>query len=109
MAKKINNLEEFKEYLQGVMRRAKCHAPDVTNVILPLAGWLLSQSHVILIREYNGNPANMLWFWIGEKRYCFYYNHSNWTIELRRDSYKGDIIKEFNNTTPIEEITNFQL
>lgn len=33
------------------------------------------------VREYNGSPANMIWFWVDGNRYDMSYNDSTEQIE----------------------------
>jgi len=100
----INSLQNFQEYAKGVLRRALCHAPNVTDLILPLAGAVLIHGKDINVREYNGKPANMMWFTKGNKRYCFHYDHAQGKIKLFDRSFKGTLIVELDNTTTEKEI-----
>lgn len=100
----INSLQDFQNYGKGVLKRALCHAPNVTDLILPLAGAVLIHGKDINVREYNGKPANMMWFTKGTKRYCFHYDHEHGKIKLFDRSFKGALITELDNKTTNQDI-----
>ena len=45
--------------------------------------------------------------YVGENKYCFAFNHETGNIEVRRTSYKGEVIIEFNNTSTVVEVKQF--
>ena len=101
---KINSLDDFKNYANGVLGRALCHAPNVKDLILPLAGAVIINGKDICVREYNGRPANMIWFTKGTKRYCFHYDHEHETVKLFDRSFKGTMITELDKDTSNQDI-----
>ncbi len=100
MAITIDSLQILQEYLLGVLERADHHAGNVEGVALTLAGAIIWKSTKdIEVREYRGETANMIWFWVGERRYAMLYNHSDATIELRERTFKGALISSFDDST----------
>ena len=82
------------------MERADDHAGQIEGVALALLGavvWLSTGQ--ISVREYAGNPANIIWFFVGKERYALVYNHQNFKIELRKRAQSGNTIAAFNNST----------
>lgn len=56
-------IDQLQSYLNGVMTRADDHANAVNGVSLALLGavvWRVDGD--VEVREYNGKPANMIWF-----------------------------------------------
>ncbi len=107
MAISINSIEILQTYLKGVLLRAEHHAGNVEGVALTLAGAIIWKSTgEIEVREYAGSPANIIWFWVNDKRYAMTYNHSNEEIELKSRTQSGDIIATFDNDSKYSEIIN---
>ncbi|OWP79045.1 hypothetical protein [Flavobacterium oreochromis] len=105
MAIEIDSINSLQNYLNGVMNRADHHAKEVEGVSLALLGAIIWRADgEILVREYNGNPANMIWFHIQNNKYVMTYNHNNQTIELKERTHTGTVITSFNNSTTYEEI-----
>ncbi|WP_321290146.1 hypothetical protein [uncultured Sunxiuqinia sp.] len=105
MAISINSLETLQQYLSGVLNRAGHHAGNVEGVSLALLGAIIWKSDgEIEVREYNGSPANMLWFWVGKNRYAISYNHQTEQIELKERTHKGGVLYSFDNSTTYQEL-----
>ena len=105
MAISINSIETLQHYLSGVLDRAEHHAGNVEGVSLALLGAIIWKSDgEIEVREYNGRPANMLWFWVGQNRYAMTYNHQTGQIELKERTHKGGVLHSFDNSTTYREI-----
>jgi hypothetical protein len=105
MAITINSLAILQEYLLGVLERADHHAGNVEGVALTLAGAIIWKStRDIEVREYKGETANMIWFWVDENRYAMLYNHSTETIELRKRTFKGSLVDSFDNSSGYSKI-----
>lgn len=105
MAISINSLDTLQNYLIGVLGRANHHAGKVEGVSLALLGAIIWRTNgEISVREYNGNPANMIWFHIDGKKYAMTYNHANEEIELKERTHTGTIIATFDNSTSYESI-----
>ena len=107
MAISIDLIKTLQIYLTGVMGRADHHAGQVEGVALALLGAVVWRSTgEISVREYAGNPANIIWFFVNDARYALVYNHTSLKIELRERTQSGDTISEFDNSTTYQEIIN---
>lgn len=105
MSISINSIDLLQTYLNGVMHRSEHHAGSVEGVSLALLGAVMWRATgEIEVREYNGSPANMLWFFVGKNRHSLLYNHSTEQIELRERTKNGELISTFDNTTSYQEI-----
>lgn len=105
MAIAIDTFGRLQEYLQGVLTRAGHHAGNVDGVVLTLLGAVLWRNDGdIEVREYNGSPANIIWFWVNGNRYALTYNHATEEIELRERTQSGTVIKSFDNSTSYPDI-----
>ena len=105
MAISINSLETLQRYLLGVLDRADHHAGNVEGVTLALLGAIVWKSdQEIEVREYNGSPANMIWFWVNGNRYAMSYNHSTEQIELKEGTHKGGVLHTFDNPSTYQSI-----
>ena len=93
MAISIDSIDTLQRYLNGVLDRADYHAGKVEGVSLALLGAIVWKSDKeIEVREYNGSPANMIWFWVDGNRYAMSYNHSTEQIELKERTHKGGVL-----------------
>lgn len=105
MAISINSIETLQTYLNGVLGRANHHAGNVEGVSLALLGAVIWRSTgEISVREYNGNPANMIWFFVGQNKYALTYNHSEETIELKDRTHTGKVLASFDNSSSYNDI-----
>ncbi|MDP4268605.1 MAG: hypothetical protein Q8909_00615 [Bacteroidota bacterium] len=105
MAISINSLDTLQKYLLGVLDRADHHAGNVEGVALALLGAIVWKSdQEIEVREYNGRPANMIWFWVNGNKYVMSYNHSTEQIELKERTHRGGVLHSFDNSTSYDEI-----
>ncbi len=109
MAKEITDIDLLQKYLEGVMERSEHHANEVNEIVLALIGaviWKKNSKH-IKVREHAGELANVLWWYSkDDRRYAFKYNHEQKKIELRKDTFRGDLVMAFDNNTKIDEIIN---
>ncbi len=109
MAKEITDIDILQQYLEGVMERSEHHADEVNEIILALIGAVIwkKNSRPIKVKEYAGELANVLWWHSkGGNKYAFRYNHEQKKIELRKDTFKGNLVMAFDNNTEIDEIIN---
>ncbi len=68
------------------------HAPEVDAIVLTLAGavlWAKDPSIPLVVRGYDGGPANVLWPWICGRRYALAYARRRGCIELRDRTTRG--------------------
>ncbi len=109
MAKKITNLKQLKDYLNGINERAEHHAQNVDKIADYLIGHLIriKDDKDMEVMEKDGEMKNCLWIYIRGKRYAFSYNHDNVIIEIREGSIKGEVIGSFNNQSDLESIKMF--
>ena len=83
MALTVQSILELQKYVKGALERAGHHAPLVDKVSLALLGAIVWRAdRQIAVREYAGNPANMMWFQINSSQYAMLYNHQTGKIEL---------------------------
>ena len=106
MAITAKDVEILHRYAEGVMSRADHHAGEVKAIALALLGGIIwrGEPGSIEIKQYAGNPANVLWVAISGKRYAFVYNHVSKEIEMKDRSYKGPTLHGFTNSTPITDV-----
>ncbi|ENB2052492.1 hypothetical protein D2H34_003939 [Vibrio fluvialis] len=109
MAVKVNQVELLKDYFFGVVERSEHHAPNVNEVIYPLLGLIvlkMDDNSDIQVRGSQGVTGNILWFTTNSQRYAFRYEHEDDTIEIRKDSFKGDVVAKVNNSTTVADLKN---
>ncbi len=108
MAIEINSMEILDTYFKGVMNRAEHHSQEIKAVCLALLGAVIWKSTGELeARQYSGSSANIIWFWLGDRRFVFCYEHNGKKIQLRERTYEGEVIKEFNDKSTCKEIYSF--
>lgn len=106
MAITATDVEQLNEYASGVMERAKHHAFSVKGSALTILGGIIwrADPDTIRIRQYGGNPANMLWIRVGGRAYALRYEHSTGQIEIRDGSQNGAILHAIDDTMPVADI-----
>ena len=108
MAIEVSNISEFQNYFSGVMGRANHHADCVNEIIRALVGGVVWRSNgQFKVKQYAGSPANMLWMEVDAKKYCFKFNHEEGCIEVHKNTHNGEVLKKFNNSTPLSEVKSF--
>lgn len=108
MALTINGIDILKQYCNGVIERADHHADNVNAIALALIGGVIwKASEDVVVKEYAGSPANVLWMIVNGKRYCFSFNHSTWVIDVREDSIRGKVLASFDNNTTVNDVRTF--
>lgn len=108
MAVKVDTVEVLKKYFSGVVRRTNHHAPKVTDIVYGLLGIIILKKDDGTTIEVRGSDddatGNILWVVIKGIRYAFRYEHSDGTIEIRKDTYNGSLIMKIDNTTTVSQI-----
>lgn len=107
MAVKVKLVRTLKEYFSGVRTRSEHHAPNVDEVIYPLLGFIvlhMDEDAEIEVRGSEGAIGNILWISINNVRYAFRYEHEDDSIEIRKDSYQGDVVAKIDNGTAIGKL-----
>lgn len=105
----IKDISQLHDYLKGVMERAEHHAPEVSEIVLALAGGVIASLNggTIQVYTYKGSPANIVWVTVNNKRYCFKYNHEDKEIVVCHNSCKEQPFRTFTNSSPISEVKTF--
>lgn len=107
MARQIVSLVELKQYVDGVMKKAHHHSPNVCDIIPTLIGNIITYADIdqIEVGEREGDMKNEIWFCIpyNSEDYYYYlgYNHEDETIDMKEDGRQGGVIAKFENNTPI--------
>lgn len=108
MAIKISSIDDLKTHMTGIMSRANHHAMNVKEIIPTLVGLIIWKANNIDARQYDGNSANMIWFTVDSgSKYAIIYNHTNSSIEIKKDSMNGQIIFTINNSTLLTDLLAF--
>lgn len=108
MAIQISSMHQFKMYIDGVMKKAHHHSPNVTDIIPVILGNILTYADPgeIHVGSREGDMKNEIWFCIHKTNEWYYlsYNHEDETIDMKQDGRQGNIIAKFNNQSQIFEI-----
>ena len=107
MPLQVDDITELQNYLGGVLQRANHHGRNVRDVVLPLVGAIIqfmNSAHGIKVYAREGETGNVLWFYVGNLKYAFSYDHDTDSIVLRRNSTQGNVIANFTNATTIPDI-----
>ena len=106
MAITAKDVDQLRLYAEGVMGRAGHHAGNVKGSALTVLGGIVwrADADTIRIREYAGNPANMLWIKVGGHDYAFRYEHATGQIEIRDGRQNGPILYKIDDTMPVADI-----
>jgi hypothetical protein len=105
MAISIDSIDILQKYLAGVLHRADHHAGNVEGVALTLMGAVIWKSDgEIKVREYAGEPANIIWFSVSGRKYAMTYDHGNETILLRKNIKNGPVLHSFSNSSSYQDI-----
>ena len=107
MALRLNTVDRLQQYLLGVSQRANHHAPNVSHVILALAGAIVlhkDQGTQLEARTYRGDPANVVYVTINGARYALTYGHQHQSVEIRRNSVRGATVGSFTNASTPQQI-----
>lgn len=100
----VSDVDVLKGYIDGVMARADHHANEVEEIALGLAGaiiWRKDDGKDIEVMQQQGATKNVLWVYIGGRRYAFSYNHVAKAIEMRDGTTRGPMLHSFSNDTPL--------
>jgi len=103
----VKEIEELRDYINGVMDRVDHHAGDVGEIALALTGavlWRKDDDEPIRVMQKDGKAKNVLWVRIGGHRYAFSYNHVARQIEMRQGSVQGPVLHAFSNATPLADV-----
>ncbi|WP_131798470.1 hypothetical protein [Acidovorax sp. GW101-3H11] len=107
MARRLTTIGQINRYVASVIADANHHAPQVSQVIQPLANAVLARfgpNDTIDVYERQGVVARTCWVRIAGTRYCFSYNYTNHVIDLRDRSLQGNLRFAFDNATTTAQI-----
>jgi Integron cassette protein VCH_CASS1 chain len=104
----VNNLQTLKTYVRGVLGSAKHHAPNVEEIVLALAGAVVSRMNAAPL-EVQGTPKSGMGLALRftstrGRRYALSYDHATQSITLKQGSSQGPILHNFTNATPLSQI-----
>jgi hypothetical protein len=107
MPVQVDDITELQNYLAGVLQRANHHGQNVRYVVLPLLGAIIqfmNPAHRIKVYAREGETGNVLWFYVGDSKYAFSYDHHTDSVVLKRGNTHGEILEHFTNATTIPRI-----
>ena len=106
MAKELTTIQDLKEYFTGVVSRAEHHAKDVEEIIYPLLGMIIAfkDSDTNIEAWGQDGTGNLIWVMIKGTRYAFRYEHSPDSIEIHKDTYRGELIEIITNKNTLNEL-----
>lgn len=105
MKKPISTEKEITNFLNEKIQKAGHHAQNVKYVVHALWGVVQMFGENITAKfDDEKHFGNLLWFTLNGEPYCLAYNHKTLMIELRDRSQRGESIKNFDNSTPNDEI-----
>jgi hypothetical protein len=108
MARKLATNSQIDAFISAVITQAQHHAPQVVNVIQPLANAVRARLNLardtVHVYERNGHLARTCWVKRAGRRYAFSYNYDQGVIDLRRGGIQGPTIFQFSNSTTARQI-----
>lgn len=109
MSVKLDSINELKKYFLGVVKRSEHHAPNVSDIVYSLLGAIILLKDEDTSLEVRGSEdvmANIIWVQINNNRFALRYEHDDDTIEIRQNTFKGEILLKVDNSTTITEMLN---
>lgn len=91
----IKTMNDFQNYLIGVLERSDDHAHNVLKTSITLVALIISakdENSDIKVYARGGAAGNMLWAIINGKRYAFTFSHEKYVVEVKEDSIQGDVV-----------------
>ncbi len=111
MARSLKTVNEIHNYVSMVTAAANHHASSVASIIPYIESAVLMRLNLsnddVSIYERNGKLARTCWVKFGgppARRWVFSYNYNQQKIDLRKGSIQGNVIFQFDNSTPISVI-----
>jgi hypothetical protein len=106
----VNDLKTLRLYLRGVLGKAKHHAQNVEEIVLAIAGGVISRQGSVPL-EVRAAPSGGMGLTLTFTstrchRYCLSYNHAKRCIDLKDKSFKGPVLHSFSNKTPIARVAS---
>jgi len=109
----IEQVQELKEYMTGVLGRSEHHAQEVSEIVFALAGAIVyyaDPDSEIAVRQGRGEdsaPANQLRVSIGGNRYVLSWSHADRQIVIKERNQRGDVIQRFDNSSTNADVRKF--
>jgi Integron cassette protein VCH_CASS1 chain len=104
----VDDVSVLRAYLRGVLADAKHHANNVEEVILALAGAVISRqdegSPLEVHSGKGGGLGRALTVTIGSNRFALSYDHGDKAVQLKAGSFQGPVVHKFTNATPMSEV-----
>jgi hypothetical protein len=104
----VDDVTTLRIYLRSIIADAKHHANNVEEIILALAGGVISrQDEGTPLEVHSGKGGGMgraLTVTIGGDRYALSYSHDERAIQMKIGSFQGDVIHRFTNATPLSQV-----
>jgi hypothetical protein len=110
MPRAMTDIDTLQEYIRAVIEKSEHHAKGVDEAALALIGmivWRKDSDRELQVLERDREMKNVLWVWISGEKYALSYDHELQEIQIRERTLRGDALKSFDNSAPIEEIKRF--
>jgi hypothetical protein len=106
MATDVSDINLLRDYLGGVKSRANHHAPNVQDVAPAVAGHIIvnKDDEPIKVHTRQGSMGNAIWVNIRGKKYAFGYDHATQSIQIKENSWQGQLRHSINNNTPHSQL-----
>lgn len=105
----VDDVTTLQRYLRGVLADALHHAGNVNEIVLGLAGAIISRKDEDTRLEVHtargGGLGRALTVTIGGHRYAFSYDHDGECINMKDGSYQGPVLHQFTNDTSLAEVS----
>lgn len=99
MAYRLKDKKEIDEYVLKIYQAAEHHARPVLGIIYPLSNTILNIFDIsrddIKVFQQKGEIRISCWVTINKKRCFFAYNHDTEKIELRNNTWRGEVLHLF--------------
>lgn len=98
----VTDIDLLQKYLTKVLERADHHARGVDQIALALVGAVVwRKTGTLEVMPTKDGTGNVLWFYVGDARYCLSYNHEEGSIDLRAKSTQGNRLAALDNSTSL--------
>jgi hypothetical protein len=108
MSIQISSMHQWKMYLDGIMKKAHHHAPNVVDIIPTIIGNIniYADPNEIHVGSVQGEMKNVIWFCVADSEdwYYFRYDHDNQSIDMMYENRNGPVIARFDNQSTVFEI-----
>jgi hypothetical protein len=105
MARHLKTRKAIDDYVAYVDTQATHHAPEVRDIVVPLADAVLARLNLVADRvevfERDGKIARTCWVTLAGNRYVFSYDYAKSQIVLRDRSIQGAELFRFDNNVSL--------